>query len=533
MRIPLARRLALLGALNAGCLAAHAILSYGLAPAGPFGESQPNEAAVARALAGSLRALGPDVQAFVTGETLRRPALFAAAYAIPLLASSGVFLALLASLWRSRRELTEETVRRLFRWSVGFVAVAALALPAVVQDFWLSVAWGRMLAGGVSPYHADLHAGVLAGVPLDYLDQRMTYGPLWAVLAGLVSALAGERTLLAAALFKLLLGVAWIGALTLVLRLLRQRPAWDRCVALAILGWMPLGVLQGVAEGHNDVVLGALVLLWLERTERARGVPASLALGASVLIKYVSAPLFLLDALVVRARGLPLRSYLPRLAAVAALAAASLAVVYRSPDFFSAVLSMSGWHFYTPADAVIGLAKTAGVEPGLASVSGAAALLLAGAVRALFVLAAGVSVLRYARSPSPRRLRSAVLATMAGVLFGASGHLWPWFLIWALGPAALLPGAVLSRWVVGVAIAAPFPLLVWLIAPAGDAFSIPTVALYAFACAWTALGPRHWFATDAPDGVGAAGYGGETPPTAGLPGRAAQPRRQGGAGAGR
>ena len=73
------------------------------------------------------------------------------------------------------------------------------------QDFWLSVGWGRMTAAGVNPYYFDLSQEYTSGLPLDYTLGRMTYGPLWALISGMVAWISGGNVLAAAGLFKLLL----------------------------------------------------------------------------------------------------------------------------------------------------------------------------------------------------------------------------------------------------------------------------------------------------------------------------------------
>jgi alpha-1,6-mannosyltransferase len=86
---------------------------------------------------------------------------------------------------------------------------------------------------------------------------------------------------------------------------------------------------------------------------------------------------------------------------------------------------------------------------------------------------------------------------MSGVLFGAVGHVWPWFLIWVLPLAALVPWAPLSRWVLGICLAGPIPVLLYSVVYLGNdvrwRFGLPALVLYAFATAWLIIVPRRWF----------------------------------------
>ena len=108
---------------------------------------------------------------------------------------------------------------------------------------------------------------------------------------------------------------------------------------------------------------------------------------------------------------------------------------------------------------------------------------------------------KYWEQPSCQRLWKAVLGLMSAILFSMVGHVWPWFLIWVLIPAALIPETVFSRWVVGVSFASTcsFPMIVTYVSPGlswGLRYTIPTFVLYTFALLWLILVPRSWFLPD-------------------------------------
>ena len=112
-----------------------------------------------------------------------------------------------------------------------------------------------------------------------------------------VAATGTGKTRVAASLIDGLMRANWCKrVLFLVDRLAAEFSPGRRSLALAIAGWLPLGVLQTVAEGHNDVFLVMPVLLWLALLI-GRNASSPLALGASVLSKYATAPLFLADAI--------------------------------------------------------------------------------------------------------------------------------------------------------------------------------------------------------------------------------------------
>ena len=134
-------------------------------------------------------------------------------------------------------------------------------------------------------------------------------------------------------------------------------------MALLIVGWLPLGVHSTVAEGHNDAVMIALALVWALGM-RSRQWAGPLALAASALCKYVTAPLAIVDALYhLRKRTMPLAAYLLRGAPRWRWR------LRRAPSHFgeriNATVEMRHWRFLEPADLFRALERLFGVDiPG-------------------------------------------------------------------------------------------------------------------------------------------------------------------------
>jgi hypothetical protein len=388
---------------------------------------------------------------------------------------SVALLALVLSLMHRPESVGPAMPRLLLQWSYAFAGVCALAFPVFTQDMWLSAAWGRMIAAGVNPFHTLFTPDSLAGLPLDHFPMPMSYGPLWGLVSGVVMLVAGDSALLTGVLFKAVIAAAWIGSLHLVYRLTEGLPQSQRCVAIAVLGWMPAGVSQSLAEGHNDIAMVALALLWLFRLVRGRA-DAPIALAASVLCKYVTAPLLLIDALyALRHQRMGWRHYLLRLVLPAVLGLATMALFYRSAAFFDGVRLVSTWYFLQPRDAVqaVELALGLPMQP------------LALAVTALFPVYAAYASWTAWNEPTTERLLQAALAVMSGVLFTAVSHLWPWYVIWALALAVLQPSWWLSRFIIGVAVMSPFTLGFWWIEAFANHRESVAFAMYGAAILWT------------------------------------------------
>jgi hypothetical protein len=387
------------------------------------------------------------------------------------------WIALVAILYRREHTLSANIDTLLMRWSVAFAVVVALAFPLFTQDFWLSMAWGRMAAEGTNPYHNLFTDETLTGLPLDHFPMAMSYGPAWAVLSGVVMAVTGKSVLAATILFKGVLLAAWLGSLALIRRMMAPQAPIDRCLAIAVAGWMPLGLLQTVAEGHNDIFMAWLSLLWLALLGQRRWL-APVALMGSALSKYVTAPLFAVDAIVAwRLHGLSLRQLALRYGAPALLGLAIFGLFYRSPDFFDGTRVISEWEFLQPRHGVEAIELALGLD----------LFFLDWLITAGFALIALYSIFVLLRSPAFDNAVKASLAIMCAISFVGIAHLWPWYLVWTILLAALAPRWWLARFVIGVSILGAFSLSFWWVEPVENSREWASLALYVGAVLWCLL----------------------------------------------
>jgi len=387
-----------------------------------------------------------DIRAFFDG-----PAMILITRGIPVLIVSIAAILVLVVVARNPRAAGSEIADRIKLWALIFAGVCFFAYPVFTQDFWLSAVWGDMAASGLNPYHQAFTAEMLKPLPLDHFPMTMSYGPLWALISAAVMTMAGGSILAAALIFKTLLLGAWIASLFLIDRLISHIAPTRRALTLVVAGWVPLGVLETVAEGHNDIALILPALLWLALMLREK-MGAPLALVASVMCKYVTAPLFLVDLIHShRSKGMTIGGYVLRMILPALAGLAILAVFYRSFAFFDGVRLVDSWHFMRPADAFLTLGHVTGdwIEP------------VSFVFLALFPAIALYQCWRYWNSPDNETMLKATLAIMCAVSLSMIGHLWPWYLVWTLPLAALIPSWWLARFMIGLALFAPFTAVVW------------------------------------------------------------------------
>jgi alpha-1,6-mannosyltransferase len=406
---------------------------------------------------------------------------------IPLIIASLAAVALLFLLSQRSTKIGDTTANLVLKWSVAFAALSSFAYPIFTQDFWLSVVWGDMITAGINPYYEQFTPAMLDGLPLDHFPMTMSYGPLWALISGAIVGLAGGGILVTAVFFKAALAAAWCASLWLIDRIMRLAAPGSRALSLAVAGWVPLGVWQTVGEGHNDIAMALPALLWLLLLLQNKW-SAPLALAASAVCKYTMAPLLLIDVLhCLKARRMPLWQYAVRLILPVLFSLAVLGAFYRSPQFFDGVKLISSWHFLQPGDAF------AAVNTALGGWLGP----LGGLVTAIFPAIAVHQCVMFWKQPDTEQLLRSATAVMAAVSFAAISHLWPWYLIWTLPLVALVPGWWLSRFILGLAIFAPFTVIVWWVPEAEEYKDLAALVMYAGAALWTLLtAPQEDVATE-------------------------------------
>ena len=463
-------------------------ISYGAAIVYPSHLEQPREAASFLAMSERLAWLPGPVYVVVQDLLMGRsspasPRVMWLIYAVALLALSAGFLVALRAVGSASRESHARLLPRLRRFSVAFAAVCVPAYPVFTQDMWLSIAWGRMIARGVNPYYEAFTPESLAGLPLDADPVAlMSYGPLRGILSAVLSFVAGGAVVLEFLIVKVVLAGMLVLCLRLVEMLAREVDGASPAIAVFIFGWMPLAPLLTVAEGHNDVAMVLAMTAWLLLLLRGR-IGSPFALAASILVKYVTLPLATVELLhALRSRRVRRAAYW--LAAAGALAAGGLLVAAFARDtaFLDATRQMRDWRFLTPARAIylvldalnLPMAETAGALAAL--VVFAAAVVLA-ARRELLRSSAGGTV-------------DLVLAIQALVLMTATGHVWPWFLLWVLGLCCLRPGTYLSRYLLSIALFAPLLHLFWIVSPGWHGARFVSASLYLCAMA-VAVALRH------------------------------------------
>jgi alpha-1,6-mannosyltransferase len=355
------------------------------------------------------------------------------------LVGAGVLVVAYLLGWRALR--TGEVGRRaIWGFAVAFAATLFWLMP-ITSDLFTYLSHAHMLTDvGVNPLLAaplDTHLDrVLLAYPAFYVVNPTVYGPAWALISA--PGTMGQYDVVGGVFYLKGLAVAgYLGSAWLVERILRQvRPA-AALAGLYLFAWNPLVLLMAVGDGHNDMVMMALVLLAAWLMLRERWAVASGALILSVWVKYVSAaclPLFAIYTWRWLARE-PARKAWPVLVR-AGLAGVGVSAVVLLPLYAAEGQgAVAAW--------AAGMAKRF-LQPAnwhLGSLEASTWILGAGLL--LFAVAYLFLAWQFSRGPAQfERLVDATFVVMLLAFLLGAARSQPWHLIW---PAALA-GLSQRRW---------------------------------------------------------------------------------------
>lgn len=461
---PLAAHLTRLGAVCVTAFVVMVPLAVALAAFAPVLVVQPEEIALIDRLAEHLRWL-PGAYSFLRsatrGHTLADPLWRVIAATVPLAAAS---IAMLLAVRHVHRDETADQVaaadRVALRVATLLGLLAVFAFPTYTPDFFLSIGWGRMFAGGQNPYYAPLSPDVYQTLPGIRFEpnEYFTYGPLWAFIIGVLGRLSNRRELLEFFLHKLVLVAAWLGTLAALRRLAGRRGAKARLLVTCLVGWLPAGAYFAVAEGHNDVLMVFFLSLWLEAADRGDHRFTPLWLACSCLVKFITLPLLGLELLAAQRAGvLFTRRYLVTLALCGMVSVLALLAFYEGPGFLQSTRRMQNWIFWVPSYYLVNVAAFGGVKLPILRVDRIVTILGIGLT--------GLMLWRTIRRPSWDSWVVGALAVVACVLLTLVGHVWPWFSLWLVPFLAVLWPARSAGVILTFLLMVPLLHLSWILAP--------------------------------------------------------------------
>ncbi len=260
------------------------------------------------------------------------------------------------------------------------------------------------------------------------------YGPLWFLFTAPAYLVGGSSLLRSIVAYKALPFAFELVSLGFIVLIVRRIDPRRTAAAVVCFGWNPLVLWEIAGNGHNDIMMMCFVLLAILLLLTRFWPAAFAALACSVLVKYVSLvllPVFVLWLLMRYRRGglLPLAN---GVLVALFLALALLRPFWAGALTFDQLQAQQQQVIFSPAAALIGnwgesLART----PVVMDVERA--------LIAIFAIGYGLALLRL--RPSPAGLIRTSIETVFLVLVLMTWWFWPWYVVWGLALAALLPGS--------------------------------------------------------------------------------------------
>jgi hypothetical protein len=188
--------------------------------------------------------------------------------------------------------------------AIPLLAICFITIPYDSTDVFLymDIGWAQAHYG-INPYSQVLHdIPEVARDPMvrtdwmvtnknPWLDLPFVYGFLFARLTKGIARVGNGHWWLTLALFKSLNVAAYLLCAGVVWRLAKASGDLRPDLSLYLFAWSPLILQHHIANAHNDLVVGCLVVIatYLLSTEHDMWAPAVLL--ASAMIKYVTLPL--------------------------------------------------------------------------------------------------------------------------------------------------------------------------------------------------------------------------------------------------
>jgi hypothetical protein len=372
--------------------------------------------------------------------------------------------------WLACRLVRRRNDRRL--WGIvlgGALAMNVLMLalyPVEAADVFDYVIRGRMQAlYGQNPfYDRPSSSPVVQDDPfynyVGWRDYPSAYGPWTELVDTGLARIAGNDVVENVLVFKLASLLALVATTGLIAAILRQTAPERTLLGVTFVTWNPVVIYAVSGNAHNDMLMLFLLVLGLFMFVRKHYTWAAWALTGGALVKFI--PGMILPLVVVAALrhqqtwGRRIRYLLVTGAGCAAMVLVSYGHYWRGPEMIT-----DDWRLHLFTTSLPSLLRVTLME----SASTGTADLIASRVAfgALALMIAWQSLLLWRdRHVDPRdewqRTTLACLSVLLFYLLAACTWFEPWYTVWPIVLAALVPGGMARRLAVVTALASVFKM---------------------------------------------------------------------------
>ncbi len=224
------------------------------------------------------------------------------------LAAWGIAFALVIRYWAGYTVLLQAgrtvPVRDVIAPVVALVVISFVTIPYDSTDVFLYMGMGWAQSHyGLNPYTNALrdipgassdpmiNSGWMRTNKNPWMDLPLVYGFTFAALVKSIAWLGRGNWWLTLSLFKLLNVAAYTGIGAILLSLARKMGQKRPDLALYLFAWSPLILLHHIANAHNDLLMGFLIMLAMSFSFGSGAIWAPAVLATATLLKYVTLPL--------------------------------------------------------------------------------------------------------------------------------------------------------------------------------------------------------------------------------------------------
>ena len=268
-------------------------------------------------------------------------------------------------------------------------------------------------------------------------DFPSAYGPVWYVTSGLLLPFVGDGLWLNVLALKAITAASLVAATVLVMLLAERLRSGAAVAAGVLVGWNPLLLWETAGNGHNDVLIAVFALAALYAVSRRWWVAVFPLLALSVLTKYV---LVLLGPVLLI--GLWRRPEVPRRQLAVSVGLAVLITLAAYAPFFAGreTITSFGREGANPTSSP-GALLYALVSRWLAFDRSASAAIMRLVLVPPFLVTYAVLLWRTRRHNTTPALVRTCFWVVFIFLVVVKWWFWPWYLLWVVPLAALLPGS--------------------------------------------------------------------------------------------
>jgi alpha-1,6-mannosyltransferase len=345
-----------------------------------------------------------------------------------------------------------------------FNGAMLLLYPVDSSDVFDNIMRGRMttLYGGNPFYQRPSSQAIVRSDPFyrysGWNDYPTAYGPGWELIAAAVARLAGDDVITNVVAFKLASLAFEAGTLAVVALLLRQYAPQRALYGVTLLAWNPLAVYSVPGNAHNDIVMTFFIVLGIYFLARRHYTLAAMAETAGALVKFIPALLLPIVLIAGLAQADSWRKRLYYLV-VTGFACMVMMVALYAPFWRGGDILGADWrsHLFTtslPTLVKMSLQPHLGAQLTDAFVSRAALL-----VMAVWVVAQALALWRARRMRIEwTRYAGAALSIVLFYLLVTCLWFQPWYAVWPVALAALLPDSMIARGAIVLSLAAAFKM---------------------------------------------------------------------------